>query len=164
MPLFRSRSLRSTLPALVLGGCGLVALSPSAGAEEIQSQTAVLGWLDKVTARVGEARVSVGEDWRIGSLAIVVRSCVRRVPPDDPESGAFLDITELRDNAPPSEVFRGWMFASSPALSAMDHGVYDVWIKRCEIPADLEAGDVQAPDPGEVRPVEPTDPSAVPLD
>jgi hypothetical protein len=28
-------------------------------------------------------------------------------------------------------VFRGWMFASAPAVSAMDHPVYDIWVVDC---------------------------------
>ncbi|WP_413205477.1 DUF2155 domain-containing protein [Rhodospirillum sp. A1_3_36] len=143
---------------------GLIAIAPlSAGAEDIHAQTAILGWLDKITARVGEAKVTVGQEWRLGSLSIVVRSCIRRVPPDDPESGAFLDISELTDGQAPREVFRGWMYASSPSLSAMDHGVYDVWVLKCEIPSDLETGEGGAPG-ADAAPVEPVDPGAPPLD
>ncbi|MCF8480277.1 MAG: DUF2155 domain-containing protein [Rhodospirillum sp.] len=148
-------------PALLL--VGLNAVSSPALAEEIHAQTAVLGWLDKITARVGETKVAVGDEWRLGTLSIVVRSCIREVPPDDPESGAFLDISELTDGESPREVFRGWMYASSPSLSAMDHGVYDVWVLNCEIPADLEAGEGGAPDAGATT-IEPVDPGAAPLD
>ncbi|NOX82694.1 MAG: DUF2155 domain-containing protein [Alphaproteobacteria bacterium] len=28
-------------------------------------------------------------------------------------------------------IFRGWMFASSPALNALEHPVYDVWVISC---------------------------------
>lgn len=29
-------------------------------------------------------------------------------------------------------IFRGWMFASSPALNALEHPVYDVWVIDCK--------------------------------
>jgi hypothetical protein len=152
----RSFAGSATVAALLLAGT-----ASTLRAEDIQADTAVLGWLDKVTARVGQVRVPVGQELTLGSLTIVARSCVRRVPPDDPESGAFLDISERLEGQDPREVFHGWMYASSPALSAMDHGVYDVWVLNCEIPADLEAGDGKAES---VAPSEPVDPNAPPLD
>ncbi|HBK91552.1 MAG TPA: hypothetical protein DDZ68_07785 [Parvularcula sp.] len=33
---------------------------------------------------------------------------------------------------PSNTVFSGWMFASSPALSALQHPVYDVWVIDCK--------------------------------
>lgn len=74
---------------------------------------------------------AVGESVRIGTLEILVRACRYRPPEEPPESAAFLDITETRPGAPAQEVFRGWMFASSPALSAMEHPIYDVWVLSC---------------------------------
>ena len=29
------------------------------------------------------------------------------------------------------QVFSGWMFSSSPALAALDHPVFDIWVIRC---------------------------------
>ncbi len=150
-------------------GLALAAVSVAAvpvQADEIKARTARLGWLDKVTAKVGESTVAVGDgDLDLGSLSIIVRACIRRVPPDDPESAAFLDITELTDGEAPKEVFRGWMFASSPALSAMEHGVYDVWVLECVIPKDEAAGESSTPEQpeGATESAPPTDGDA-PLD
>ncbi len=93
---------------------------------------AVLQGLDKVTARVSAIRAPVGEVVRFGTLEIIARTCDKRPPEDPPESAAFLDIWEIRDGEPTVALFRGWMFASSPALSAMEHPVYDVWVLDCE--------------------------------
>ena len=41
---------------------------------------------------------------------------------------AFLQIRDVREPAPR---FSGGMFASSPALSALDHPRYDVWVVSC---------------------------------
>lgn len=90
--------------------------------------------LDKMTARVAEMRLPVGETTRFGTIDIIVRTCRATLPEETPpESAAYLEVTEikvgLREGGP---VFSGWMFASSPALSAMEHPVYDIWLTGCE--------------------------------
>ena len=96
---------------------------------------AVLQGLDKVTARVSTIEAPVGHPVRFGTLEIVARTCDKRPPEETPESAAFLDIREMRPGEPAVSLFRGWMFASSPALSAMEHPVYDVWVLDCKTPA-----------------------------
>ena len=39
------------------------------------------------------------------------------------------------------QIFSGWMFASSPGLSALEHPVYDVWVIDCEGPLEPVEGD-----------------------
>jgi len=60
-------------------------------------------------------------------------------PEETPESAAFLEITELRSDSDPVSLFNGWMFASSPALSAVEHPVYDVWVIDCKKASSSEA-------------------------
>jgi hypothetical protein len=93
--------------------------------------TAILQGLDKVTARVSTVAAPVGETVRFGTLEIIARTCDKRPPEETPESAAFLDIWEVRPGEQAISVFRGWMFASSPALSALEHPVYDVWVLDC---------------------------------
>jgi hypothetical protein len=117
------------LAALILG---LSALAGGASAEPMEERgTAVLQALDKVTARVRELEVPVGGTVRFGALAITVSTCRESTPIEPPESAAFLEITESRPDEPAETVFAGWMFASSPALSAMEHPVYDIWVLDC---------------------------------
>ena len=99
---------------------------------------AVLQALDKVTARVTTLEAPLGDTVRYGSLEIIARACDKRPPEEPPESAAFLDIWEERPGEPVQGVFRGWMFASSPALSAMEHPVYDVWVLDCKNPITTE--------------------------
>ncbi len=94
--------------------------------------TAVLQGLDKVTARVSTIEAPVGDSITFGALEIIVRTCDKRPPEDPPESAAFLDIWEIQPGEPAISIFRGWMFASSPALSALEHPVYDVWVLDCK--------------------------------
>lgn len=103
-------------------------------ATTIDTRLAVLRGLDKITGRITTLTTPVGDSVRFGSLAIIVRACRTRPPEEPPESAAFLDITDIKPNQPPADVFRGWMFASSPAVSAMDHAVYDIWVLECREP------------------------------
>lgn len=124
----RHRRHAAVAAGLVLGG--LFATAQPVGAVEMD--TAVLQGLDKVTARVSTIEVAVGRAARFGTLEIIARTCDKRPPEDPPESAAFLDIWEVRPGEPVQSLFRGWMFASSPALSALEHPVYDVWVIDCK--------------------------------
>ena len=95
---------------------------------------ALLQGLDKVTARTSTFEAKVGEPVTFGQLTILVKACQKASPIDPPESAAFLDAQERRADGSVVPVFQGWMFASSPALSAMEHPVYDVWVKDCRKP------------------------------
>jgi len=94
-------------------------------------ETAVLQGLDKVTARVTTLEANLGDVVRFGTLEIIVRTCDKRPPEETPESAAFLDVWEVRPGEAALGLFRGWMFASSPGLNALEHPVYDVWLKDC---------------------------------
>jgi hypothetical protein len=103
-------------------------------AAEVQADpfnTAVLQGLDKVTARVSTIEVPLANTAKFGTLEIIVRACDKRPPEEVPESAAFLDVWEVYSGEPAVSIFRGWMFASSPALSAIEHPVYDVWLLDC---------------------------------
>lgn len=88
--------------------------------------------LDKSVGRTVTFEAKVGSTIQYGPLYIKIQSCRKAPPIEKPESAAFLQIWEV----PPGEEksqwsFSGWMFASSPALSAMDHAVYDIWVLDC---------------------------------
>lgn len=87
--------------------------------------------LDKVTARNITFEARVGSTLKFGNIYIKVQSCRKAPPIEQPESASFLQIWEVPPERPPQWIFSGWMFASSPALSAMDHPVYDVWVLDC---------------------------------
>lgn len=104
--------------------------------------------LDKVTARTETLTVKVGDTVAIGPLFVQVKTCQKAAPLETPDSAAFLEIWEAKpkdsmaaskDNGPSQWVFSGWMFASSPALSAMDHPIYDIWVLNCKNSAKDEA-------------------------
>lgn len=92
---------------------------------------AVLQGLDKVTARISTFTAPVGEEVGFGTLRITARTCHKKPPTEPPESAAFLEIEDEGLDGTRRQIFSGWMFASSPALSAMQHAVYDVWVVDC---------------------------------
>ncbi|MGL4311166.1 MAG: DUF2155 domain-containing protein [Paracoccaceae bacterium] len=97
--------------------------------EEVPAgRSALLRGLDKVSGDVTDITLVEGEATVFGSLSVELLEC--RYPPDRQASEAFahLRIAESTGGKP---IFDGWMIASSPALSALDHARYDVWVLRC---------------------------------
>jgi hypothetical protein len=113
----------------------LVLLLGDAGtALAIPMQVVVLGGLDKVTAHVSTFEAPVGKTVTFGALQITARACDKHPPEETPESAVFLEVVEARPGESPHMLFSGWMFASSPALSAMDNPIYDLWVLDCKNP------------------------------
>ncbi|WP_417448804.1 DUF2155 domain-containing protein [Kordiimonas sp.] len=92
----------------------------------------VLRALDKITARITEIELPVGDEGRFGTLALTVRYCRTRPPIEAPETFAYLEIDDIKRSDVRERVFEGWMVASSPALNALEHPVYDVWVINCK--------------------------------
>jgi hypothetical protein len=132
--------LAFALLAFVLGASTAVA------ADMIAEPIAVLQGLDKITARVSRFEAPVGQQVRFGTLSIVVRDCQKSAPEDRPENAAFIQIYENRPGEERKRLFSGWMFSSSPALSALEHPVYDVNLLACRGSAPAAAP--SAPSPG----------------
>ncbi|MBV8578471.1 MAG: DUF2155 domain-containing protein [Acetobacteraceae bacterium] len=94
----------------------------------VPRSTAELQGLDKVNARRTTLEVKVGTSAQYGSLKITVQSCEVR-PPDQPQdAAAFLIIADSHESEPG---FRGWMFASAPSVSMLEHPIYDVRLTGC---------------------------------
>lgn len=102
-----------------------------AASDMIERDGAALQGLDKITARVSAFEIAVGQTARFGSLLITLRACREAPPIDPPEAAAFLEIKDVKPDEDPENLFSGWMFASSPALSTLEHPVYDVWVTGC---------------------------------
>jgi hypothetical protein len=92
---------------------------------------AELQGLDKVTARTQRFVAPVGEATRFGTLAIAVADCLVNTPDAPKDSAAYLTIVDHKPGQPEQKLFAGWMFASTPSLSALDDGVYDVRVLAC---------------------------------
>ena len=90
---------------------------------------AVLRGLDKVNGRTVDAEIPVGGSAEILGLIVTLGEC--RYPADNPTGDAYAFLT-VRSPANGEVFFEGWMIASSPALNALDHNRYDVWVIRCK--------------------------------
>jgi hypothetical protein len=144
-----TRFMRFTLAtaAVALASAGAHALEPRSGV--------TLRALDKITGNSTDLNARVGQTLKFGRLSVTVRACFQAPPEDTPESAAFLEIRALaaesqrvtaaekagRDTRGPKPIgpdgllFSGWMFASSPGLSALEHPTYDVWVISCSTSA-----------------------------
>ena len=96
---------------------------------DIATDTVTLRTMDKITGRVQKISVGIGESKKVGSLSVLVEKCLKKPPEETTENSAFLTIMD--EDSPEKPVFRGWMFSSNPALSAMEHPVYDIWVVEC---------------------------------
>lgn len=119
-------------------------LAAPAHAREMEAMPVVkLQSLDKITARSMTFEARVGSTVKFGPLYIKVQSCQKAPPVEPPESAAFLQIWQVNAQDVAEWVFSGWMFASSPALSYMDHPIYDVWVLDC---LERKSGEAPPPD------------------
>lgn len=133
--------MRALVFALALAAAPAFAQQDDPDRQVIPNGVAVLQGLDKVTAIVTAIEAPLDEVVTFGALDILVRACQERPPEAFPESAAYMEIYEKEagdPTAPAELVFDGWMFASSPALSALEHPVYDVWVVDCRAPVASE--------------------------
>lgn len=111
----------------------------NASAQNLKGEAVILRALDKVTAITKDFTVAVGDSLNYGSLRVDVKHCEKRPPEEIPEAYVFLQIFDNKfDDEKQSrieeKVFSGWMLKSNPAMSALDHGVYDIWVIGCKTP------------------------------
>ena len=120
---------RLAAPVLAL----LLALPAAAPAQEADNTArsgpgAVLRGLDKVNGETRDIEIATGETGQVFGLDIALADC--RYPAENPTGDAYAYLTIWEDGAAQA-VFEGWMIASSPALNALDHSRYDIWVLRC---------------------------------
>mgnify|MGYP001270508565 FL=1 len=110
----------------------LLSISKTTKASQwIEGNRLVIQGLDKITARINTFEVNVSQTYKFGVLDIFVERCIFSKPIFMPESLAYISIKDNTDRL--SEVkFKGWMFASSPALNALENSVYDISILACK--------------------------------
>ncbi len=111
--------------------------STGAFAANLKGNVAVLGALDKVTGRVSSIEVDVGDTVKFLGLEIKVLACFYKPPEEAPDNIVFLNIKELilneiDEKKKLKQHFNGWMFSSSPAVSALEHSTYDIWSISCK--------------------------------
>ena len=100
-------------------------------AAEVDTNMAQMQAMDKITGKVNVIEVPVGGEVKFGSFSVVVRSCKTNSEDEIPENFAFVDVTDKSFDKDEFNIFKGWMFSSSPAVNAVEHPIYDVWLLKC---------------------------------
>lgn len=119
---------------LVAGGIALPAMAQDAETAVSQADGlaqapgAELRGLDKIAGQSVDLPIKKGQTIPFGTLLVSLREC--RYPSDDPSSNAYAYLV-IREKDGGKVDFEGWMIADSPALNALDHPRYDVWVMRC---------------------------------
>ena len=124
-------------------------LAAPALAQDVQVAQApggVVRWLDKVSGELVDLEIAAGQAALKGRLTIRLDEC--RYPVADPASNAYAHLTVI-DSLNAAPVFAGWMIATSPALSALDHPRYDVWVLRCVTPDPAPQPEAETTSEGE---------------
>ena len=103
----------------------------AANAEQIATNMARMQAMDKITGRVSIIEVPVNGEVKFGTFSVVVRSCKTNAEGEVPENYAFVDVTDKSFDKEEFNIFKGWMLSSSPAVSAVEHPIYDVWLLKC---------------------------------
>ncbi len=106
--------------------------SMPAHAETIANPVAQFSGLDKITGRITTFDVYIDETVQFGALQITPRACYTRPPTETQRTSVFVEVDQVSLKGSVARVFTGWMFADSPALNAIDHAVYDIWLIDCK--------------------------------
>jgi hypothetical protein len=99
--------------------------------QRIVHPTAVFSGLDKITGRIINFPVEIGETVQFGALQLTTRACYTRPPTETANTDAFVEVDEVTLQGEVKRIFTGWMFASSPGLHAVEHPIYDLWLTDC---------------------------------
>ncbi len=136
----RSASLRAISGAGVALLVGIMS-APSAEAARIANPVAVFSGLDKITGRITTFDVYVNETVQFGALQVTPRACYSRDDTEQQKVDGFVEVDEITLDRRIRRIFTGWMFADSPGLNAVEHPIYDVWLKECKQKSDVPAPD-----------------------
>ena len=121
----------------------LSALLPpaAANAARIENPVAVFSGLDKITGRITTFDVYVNETVQFGALQVTPKACYSRDQSEAQKIDGFVEVDEITLDRKIRRIFTGWMFAASPGLNAVEHPIYDVWLKDCKTTSDVPAPD-----------------------
>ena len=117
----------------------MLGVSSKALSTEIETNSALMQAMDKVTGRVNKITVPVNTKVSYGDFSLVLRSCKKRPAEETPENFACVDVADNSFGSDEYNIFRGWILSSAPGINAIEHPIYDVWLLEC---VDAENKDV----------------------
>jgi hypothetical protein len=134
-------------------GDQVVAEPPS---QKIVNASALFSGLDKITGRIINFDVAIGETVQFGALQVTPRACYTRPQTETANTDAFVEVDEVTLQGEVKRIFTGWMFAASPGLHGVEHAIYDVWLTNCKGPAQtVTATPDPTPPPPPAQPQQP---------
>jgi hypothetical protein len=175
--------MKHSVWSLAVPVLGFAMLAPllaptTADAARLENPVAEFAGIDKITGRITTFDVYVNETVQFGALQVTPKVCYSRDEAEAQKIDAFIEVDEITLDRKIRRIFSGWMFADSPALNAVEHPIYDVWLTGCKVKSDVpappgvEAAAKLAPEPNkpdaaptaapDAAPA--TDPNAAPAD
>jgi hypothetical protein len=136
-----SKALIAATSILVAAPAGVAAAQAPAAApsssDRITNPVAEFAGIDKITGRIITFDVYIDETVQFGALQVTPRVCYSRPDTEQPKTDSFVEVDEITLDRKIRRIFTGWMFAESPGLNAVEHAVYDVWLKGCKQKSDV---------------------------
>jgi hypothetical protein len=111
--------------------------APAPKVERVANPVAEFTGVDKITGRIITFDVYIDETVQFGALQVTPRVCYSRPGAEEPKTDSFVEVDEITLDRKIRRIFTGWMFAQSPGLNAVEHPVYDVWLKDCKQKSDV---------------------------
>ena len=112
-----------------------------AASDRITNSVAEFAGIDKITGRIITFDVYIDETVQFGALQVTPRICYSRPETEQPKTDSFVEVDEITLDRKIRRIFTGWMFADSPGLNAVEHPIYDVWLKECKQKSDIPPPD-----------------------
>jgi hypothetical protein len=107
-------------------------ITPEPPTQKIANTSALFSGLDKITGRIINFDVAIGETVQFGALQVTPRACYTRALTETANTDAFVEVDEVTLQGEVKRIFTGWMFAASPGLHGVEHAIYDVWLTNCK--------------------------------
>ncbi|WP_252924328.1 DUF2155 domain-containing protein [Aliihoeflea sp. 40Bstr573] len=107
--------------------------------QRVKNPVAEFSGIDKITGRIISFDVYVDETVQFGALQVTPRVCYSSAEGQEPRTDGFVEVDEITLDRKIRRIFSGWMFAESPGLNAVEHAVYDVWLKACKQESEVPA-------------------------
>nr|WP_298103103.1 DUF2155 domain-containing protein [uncultured Shinella sp.] len=129
---------RRFLTGVLAAAAVSLALAPvSSHAARIENPVAAFSGIDKITGRITNFDVYIGETVQFGALQVTPKVCYSRDDTEAQKVTSFVEVDEITLDRKIRRIFTGWMFADSPGLNAVEHPVYDVWLVECKGKSDV---------------------------
>ncbi|ENN92211.1 DUF2155 domain-containing protein [Bartonella bovis] len=132
MKFFLQLEVRRFFCAYLIGIIVILSSGSGVQAERVSNAVAVFAGLDKITGRTIRFEVSIGQVYQYGALQVMPRVCYTSPEGEPTRTNGFVEVDEITLNKETRRIFTGWMFADSPGLNAVEHPIYDIWLKDCK--------------------------------